>query len=191
MSAMLKPMTVAEFLAWEERQELRYEFDGFRPVAMTGGTVAHEVIGQNIRTELSNRLRGSRCVPLGANTKIQVAGRIRYPDALVVCSPLDRKATVVVDPVVVFEVLSDSTAHIDYFEKLREYTAAPSIRRYVIVDQDLIAATVFVRDGDRMVVETVGRGGTLTMPEIEVEIAIDALYRGVDPEEPEAISASA
>jgi hypothetical protein len=37
-------MTVAEFLAWEERQELRWEFDGFQPVAMTGGTRAHETI---------------------------------------------------------------------------------------------------------------------------------------------------
>ena len=131
MSAALKPMPIDEFLAWEERQEFRYEFDGFRPVAMTGGTIAHDVIGQNIRTDLTVRLRGSRCTPLGPNTKIAVAGRIRYPDALVVCSPLDRKATVIADPIVVFEVLGDSTAHIDYFEKLREYTAAPSIRRYV------------------------------------------------------------
>ena len=54
MSAALQPMTmVEEFLAWEEAQQGRYEFDGFRPVAMTGGTFAHEVIiGQNLRTEL-------------------------------------------------------------------------------------------------------------------------------------------
>jgi Uma2 family endonuclease len=190
MSAVLKPMTVEEFLAWEERQEGRYEFDGFRPVAMTGGTVAHEVIGQNIRTELSIRLRGSRCTPLGPNTKILVAGRIRYPDALVVCSPLDRKATVVADPTVVFEVQSDSTAHIDYFEKLREYTAAPSIQRYVILEQDQIGATVYARDGDRMVVETVVRGDILRLPEIEVEILVDDLYRGVEPEEPGATGPS-
>ena len=190
MSAVLKPMTVAEFLAWEERQEGRYEFDGFRPVAMTGGTIAYEVIGQNIRTELSNRLRGSRCTPLGPNMKIEVAGRIRYPDALVVCSPLERKATVIGNPVVVFEVLSDSTAHIDHFEKLREYTAAPSIRRYVLLEQDRIAATIYVRDGDRMVVETVARGDILRLPEIEVEIPVDELYRGVEPEEPAAVATS-
>lgn len=182
MSAVRQSMTVEEFLAWEERQEGRYEFDGVGAVAMTGGTIAHEVIGQNIRTELSNRLRGSRCAPLGPNTKILVAGRIRYPDALVICSPLDRKATVVTDPVIVFEVLSESTAHVDYFDKLREYTASSSIRRYVIVDQDLIAAAVFVRDGDRMVVETFAGGDILKLPEIDVEIPLDELYRGVEPE---------
>jgi Uma2 family endonuclease len=183
MSVARKPMTVEEFLAWEARQEGRYEFDGFRPVAMTGGTIAHEVIGQNLRTELDNQLRGSRCQTLGPNTKIEVAGRIRYPDALVVCSALDRKATIVTDPVVVFEVLSDSTAHIDYFEKLREYSGTPSIRRYVILDQDLIAATVFVRDGDRMVVETFARGDIIRLPEVEVKILLDDLYRGVEPNE--------
>jgi Uma2 family endonuclease len=181
-------MTVEEFLAWEERQELRYEFDGFQPVAMTGGTIAHEVIGRNLRFELLSRLRGSRCQPLGPNTKISVPGRIRYPDAFVVCSPRDRKATVADAPVVVFEVLSDSTASIDQFDKLREYTAIPSIRRYVILQQDLIGATVYVRDGDRMVVETIARGGTLALPEIAVEIPIDELYRGVEPEESGAIA---
>jgi hypothetical protein len=55
----------------------------------------------------------------------------------------------------------------------------------VILDQDLIAATVFVRDADRMVVETVARGGTLTLTEINVAIPIDDLYRGVEPEEPD------
>jgi Uma2 family endonuclease len=190
MRAVMKPMTVEEFLAWEVRQEGRFEFDGFRPVAMTGGTIAHEIIGRNIRTELDNRLRGSRCTPLGPNTKIEVAGRIRYPDALVVCSTLDLKATVIKDPVVVFVVLSDSTAHIDSFEKLREYTAAPSIRRYVILGQDVIGATVYVRDGDRMLVETVARGDALKLPEIGAEIPLDALYRGVEPEAPDTTTAS-
>ena len=184
MSAALKPMTIAEFLAWEERQEPKYEFDGFRPVAMTGGTFAHEVIGRNLRMALGLRLRGSRCQPLGPNSKIEVAGRIRYPDAFVLCAEVDRKATVIPGPVVVFEVLSDGTAHVDHIAKLREYSATPSIQRYVILEQDQIAAMVFTRDGGRMVVETVTRGGTLSMPEIGVvDLPIDELYQGVEPEE--------
>jgi Uma2 family endonuclease len=183
-------MTAEEFLAWEERQEERYEFDGFRPVAMTGGTFAHGITDGNVRTELDNRLRGSRCRPLGPNMKIAVAGRFRYPYAIVVCSPVDRKATVIADPVVVFEVLSDSTARIDHFDKLREYTATASIRRYVILEQDAIGATVYVRDGDRMVVETVARGDTLRLPEIEVEIPLDDIYRGLEPEQPDATATS-
>ena len=47
-NALREPMTLHEFLAWEERQELRYEFDGFQPVAMTGGTYAHDAIQVNL-----------------------------------------------------------------------------------------------------------------------------------------------
>ncbi|MGA3005100.1 MAG: hypothetical protein ABSE20_25600 [Acetobacteraceae bacterium] len=68
------PMTLAEFLAWEERQELRYEFDGFEPVAMTGGTIAHDQITFDLRTALAARLTGKRCRALGPNVKIIVDG---------------------------------------------------------------------------------------------------------------------
>jgi hypothetical protein len=94
-SALPSPMTLAEFLAWEERQELRYEFDGIRPVAMVGGTVAHSVIQANLIAALRIRLRGSPCRPSGSDPEIEVAGRIRYPDAFVVCTPVPRDRTVI------------------------------------------------------------------------------------------------
>ena len=178
--ALGKPMTMAEFLEWEERQELRYEFDGFEPVAMTGGTFAHERIGGNIRGELRNRLRGTPCVVVGPTLKIEVAGRIRYPDAFVLCSPASRNATVMREPVVVFEVLSESTARTDHIEKLREYAATTSIQRYVILEQDSIGAMVFTRKDGQFVAETLTEGDTLHMPEIGVEVAMADFYEGVE-----------
>jgi hypothetical protein len=44
-SALRQSMTLEQFLAWEDRQVLRYEFDRWQPVAMTGGTDSHEAIG--------------------------------------------------------------------------------------------------------------------------------------------------
>jgi hypothetical protein len=52
-----KPMTLAEFLAWEERQAQRYEFDGSEPVAMAGGSLAHAAIQRNLALALGNLLR--------------------------------------------------------------------------------------------------------------------------------------
>jgi Uma2 family endonuclease len=110
MSAVLQHgMALAEFLAWEEKQELRYEFDGCRPVAMTGGTLVHETICGTLRALLYQRLRGKPCRPWGPITKIEVQGRIRYPDAHVNCTGFDPGATIVPEPVVVFEVLSPGT----------------------------------------------------------------------------------
>ncbi len=172
-------MTLEDFLAWEERQELRWEFDGFAPVAMTGGTFAHGLIAANILREIGNRLAGSPCRLVGSDVKIQAAWSVRYPDAFVVCGPVDPRATLVHDPVVVFEVLSDSTAATDLVLKNREYEAVPSIRRYVMLAQDRIAATVFAREATGWIGRLAGEGDTLAMPEIGVSLPLAALYAGL------------
>jgi Uma2 family endonuclease len=178
--ALRHPISIAEFLAWEERQELRWEFDGLRPVAMTGGTLAHEAIGGNIRTALQNRLGAGRCRVFGPPLKIEVAGRIRYPDAFVICTPSAMKTTVIRDPVVVFEVLSESTSRTDRIEKLREYGATHSVRRYVILGEDAVATTVYVRRGSDLMMETLTADETLRMPEIDVEVPMAEFYTGID-----------
>ena len=175
------PMTVAEFLAWEEAQELRWEFDGFAPVAMTGGTEAHEIIQLNLTAALNAKLRGTPCRAYGSNVKIRVADRIRYPDAFVVCTPVVPRGTVRDDPVVVFEILSASTARTDRVEKMREYWDVPSIRRYVLIEQEAVSATAYTRDEGRWSGRVLWPGDVLKLPEIGVELPLEDLYDGLDP----------
>jgi Uma2 family endonuclease len=177
--ALRKPMSLEAFLQWEERQELRYEFDGFEPVGMTGGTAEHSAIQRNLITALTLRLRGKACQPHGSELKIAVAGSIRYPDAFVVCSPLVRGTTVVTDPVVVFEVLSPGTATTDRIVKNQEYRDTPSVQRYVMLEQDRQAATVFARQADDWIGHVVSGGAVLAMPEIGIELPLAELYDGV------------
>jgi Uma2 family endonuclease len=182
-----KPMTVAQFLEWEERQSLRYEFDGFRPIAMTGGTLGHSAIQRNLAISIGGRLRGRPCQFYGSDLKFQVAeGHIRYPDGMVVCSPVQRTATVINDPVIVFEVLSPSTSRTDRIVKGREYQATPSVSRYVMLEQDGIGATVYARSGDAWTFELLIAGSLLALPEIGVELPLAEFYEGVvfDAEEP-------
>jgi Uma2 family endonuclease len=73
-------MTVDEFLACERRQEPRYEFDGFKPVAMTGGTLNHSVIATRLVTLVEARLWPG-CRIYRGDVKIITAGRVRCPDA--------------------------------------------------------------------------------------------------------------
>jgi Uma2 family endonuclease len=189
--ALRKPMTLAEFLAWEERQELRHEFDGFAPVAMTGVTAAHSALQLNLYRTLGNRLLGKPCRPHVSDLKILVAGRIRYPDAFVVCSPVANHATVVTDPVVVFEILSPSTTNEDVFTKNAEYRATPSIQRYVILQETHIGALLFSRSGDHWIDDVVvGAEGVLRLPEIGIEIPLSEIYADLT-FEPEADRAPA
>jgi len=176
-----KPMSLAEFLEWEDRQELRHEFDGIGPVAMTGGTARHAAIQADITAALRTRLRGKPCQFYGSDLKIQVAGdHIRYPDGMVVCSPGAPDARVVPDPVVIFEVLSPSTSAIDRIVKAREYQATPSVKRYVMIEQDRIAATVHARAESGWSVLVLKDNDTLVMPEIGLEVPLAELYEGVE-----------
>ena len=178
--ALRKPMTLQQFLAWEDRQELRYEFDGFQPIAMTGGTAAHSAIQRNILFALTGRLRGKPCQPFGSDLKIAVAGRIRYPDAFVTCTPVANSARVVSDPVIVFEVLSPSTAETDLFAKNAEYRATPSVQRYVVLEPTQAAAIVFARQGDNWLSEILAERDLLRLPEIGVEIPLLEFYADID-----------
>jgi Uma2 family endonuclease len=179
--ALRKPMTVDQFLAWEEQQELRYEFDGVQPFAMTGGTAAHAAVQRNLLYALTMRLQDSPCQPYGSELKIRVAERIRYPEAFVVCTPVPPQAKVVTDPVVVFEVVSESSVTTDFVTKNAEYRATPSVQRYVVLQQTKAAAAVFSRKGDDWVADLlVGEEALLRMPEIGLAIPLSEIYRRVD-----------
>lgn len=172
-------MSLEAFLDWESLQELKYEFDGFQPVAMTGGSAEHAAIQGNLMFAIGARLLGGPCRMYGSDLKIAVAGSIRYPDAFVVCTPVPRGAQVVSDPVIVFEILSPSTMSVDLFEKNREYRATPSIQRYVILEQARPAATVYSRAGELWVADFLAGEGELALPEIGVTVPLAALYQDV------------
>jgi Uma2 family endonuclease len=180
--ALRRTMSVSEFLAWEERQELRYEFNGFRPVAMTGGTYAHDQITYNVRRALDARLAGKPCRPCGPNVKILAGRSVRYPDVLVTCSPISNDATVIDGPVVVFEVISKDSGRTDRIEKLRDYRETPSIRHYVILEQTSIAASVFARDGEDedWIATALTEGDMLRLPELGIELPLAECYAGLD-----------
>ena len=178
--ALRRPMTLDEFLAWERQQELRYEFDGNQPVAMTGGTVEHSEIATNLVEALRRRLGGRPCRAFRGDLKILVAGRVRYPDATVTCSPVPRGTDVIPEPVVVFEVLSASTAATDRIEKNEEYRLTPSIRRYVMLEQARRAATVFSRTGDDWAGHVLLGDAVLAMPEIGVDLPLAEVYARIE-----------
>ena len=147
---------------------------------MTGGTTGHADIQANLAAALRTRLRGTPCRFYGSDLKFQVAdGHIRYPDGMVVCSPVDRTATIVYDPVIVFEVLSPSTTRHDRIVKAREYEATPSVQRYVMLEQDGVNAVVYARSGETWTHEILVADPTLALPEIGVSLRLAELYEGI------------
>jgi len=181
--ALRKSWTLEQFLPWAEGQEGRYEFDGTRPVAMTGGTVNHGIIMRNLHRALDARLRGSACRPLGPDVGVATAGNaVRYPDALVTCSKLVGTDRIVPGVVVLFEIISPGSGRVDRIVKLREYAAIASARRYVIVESSSSGVLVLHRQGgeDPWTALALTAEDILELPEVGVQIPVAEFYADVE-----------
>ena len=132
---------------------------------------------------LRARLGTSGCRPLGPDAGVAIVDDVvRYPDALATCAKTPGSARLVPGIFVVFEVLSPNSGWIDRIVKLRESRAVPTIRRYVIPEQDSFGLTVLERNsGDAdWTASALTAEDTLRMPEIGIEVPVTELYQGVD-----------
>jgi Uma2 family endonuclease len=184
MSAALQPpSTAAAFLAWLGGREERYEFDGLRPVAMTGGNARHNRIVTNIHAALRTRLRGTPCAFFGPDLGVRTIGeRVRFPDALITCARFPDTAELAPDVRVIFEVLSPTSGRTDRIVKVQEYAAIASMRRYVIVESRFPGVLVLHRmnAGDAWTALALTAEELLDLPEAGATVAIADFYEDVD-----------
>lgn len=184
-AALNCPTTLAEFLAWEERQPERYELVGGAVRLMSGGTGDHDQIAVNIATALRIRLRGTGCFVHGSNLKVvaRESGSVLYPDVFVHRgAPIGRGAAAE-DPVVVFEVLSDSTARHDLTRKKLAYKTIPSLRLIVYVSQDEARLDLVRRKSDGIWDDdppVEGLASKLELPEVGAFLTLAEVYEDTE-----------
>jgi Uma2 family endonuclease len=171
-----RPWTTDSFLAWEDRQEGKYEFDGRDVIPMTGGSAAHQIIVFNLLV-LLGRLLVDRPFQALHEMRVRIGTRVRYPDVLVVADPLDQTTRTLTDAVAIFEVLSDDTAVTDRVAKLIDYATVPSVHCYVLLEQTTMAATVFQREPGGVWIASAHTDGTLILPGLDIALPLADLYR--------------
>jgi Uma2 family endonuclease len=174
--ALREPWTVERFLAWEDKQEGRHEFDGRRIIEVTGGSRDHQRIVSNLVRLLDEALDADRfdVVP---EMRLEVGGKIRYPDVSVISGHVPGSVRTLRDAVVLFEVVSPDSTVIDREVKRSEYASLPSIRRYVILEQTRAEATVLSRTAQGWEETEASEG--LNLPELGVSLPLAAIYRGI------------
>ncbi len=145
-------VSVVEYLHDEEQSDVKHEYLNGVVHAMAGGTLGHSIITQKILLALGTRLRGKQCRPFGSDAAVHFSQahdeRYYYPDATVTCGPFDPAARAIETPVVIFEVLSPSTARIDRTEKKDAYLACKSLQHYILVEPDRVEAVIYTREGE-------------------------------------------
>jgi Uma2 family endonuclease len=134
-------LTPAEYLELERRAEYKSEYFQGEVIAMAGASRRHALIVTNLVRELSRQLKGKQCEVFSNDLRLRVtpAGLYTYPDVLVACSDIqfadDQKDTIL-NPVLLIEVLSDSTRDYDRGRKFEYYRMLPSLIEYLTVAQD-------------------------------------------------------
>lgn len=184
----LPPMTEAEYLAFADAQELKYEYARGDVFAMTGGSFRHAAITANAITHLSIQLRDADCTVTSPDIRVHVVSEhaYRYPDVTVVCGEpvyVEGRTDTITNPALLVEVLSPGTALKDYNEKLTEYTQIDSLETYVLIAQDKPKVEVFRRheSGQWLYQYTTGTDAEIavTAGGTTINLALAELYRRV------------
>jgi Uma2 family endonuclease len=151
-TAALNRYTPEEYLALERNAEFRSEYIDGRIIAMTGAQRPHLLIVHNLDREIGTRLLESPCeiYPADMKVKIDASGRYVYPDLCVSCDPQfeDGTVDVLLTPLLIIEVLSDSSEKYDRGEKFLHYRRIESLREYVLLSQKQCLVERFVREGN-------------------------------------------
>ncbi len=148
-------LSIREYLEMELATEVKHEFHDGEIFAMAGGSKNHGIIGTNILTELNLLGRKKGCTTFNGDVKIRIdaANRFVYPEASMICgdvisSEVDNDA--IENPLLIAEVLSDSTEAYDRGAKFRLYQQLPSFKEYILIDQYRPIVTVFFLKGDNI-----------------------------------------
>ena len=176
-------LTYAEYLAREQRSDTKHEFLRGEAWAMAGGTPEHGRLAAALIRALGNALDGRPCVVYTSDVRVRISesDRSTYPDLSVVCgkrisAPEDPDA--ITNPVVLVEVLSDTTEAEDRGEKFAHYRRLASLREYVLVSQKAERIEVFRRDAEgRWTLYESGRGAAFELVSLGVSVSVDQLYR--------------
>ena len=179
-------LTEGEFLVLERAAPFKSEFFGGEMFAMAGGTPMHSLIGTNVGSEFSLRLKGRPCVAFNADLRVKVeeTGLLTYPDLSVICGAMqfaEDTDDTVTNPSVLVEVLSDSTQSYDRGTKFDHYKKIPSLREYLLVRQHEPSVELFIRqqNGDWLLRQATGLEATLTIPSLEITISLAEIYANV------------
>jgi len=186
MTALPKTrLTVDEYLAWAEQQPGRYELLDGAVVAMSPEGAGHAERKAAVHAALlaAIRSRGLACYALPDGMTVRIDDTTAYePDALVYCGKkLLPSAVEVPNPVVVVEVLSPSTRHIDLSAKLADYFRLPSIAHYLIVDPEKPRIVHHARAIDDTILTRIVNDGTVRLDPPGLELAMPDIYPGPPP----------
>jgi Uma2 family endonuclease len=171
-----------EYLAAGRNRDVKHEYlDGVER-AMGDGTIEHGRLTSRFGRLLGARLGDRACEVFSSDVRVrvEVTNRAFYPDLSVVCGAIERSQDdpeAITNPVVIVEVVSDSSEGHDRGEKFRHYRRLESLKEYVLVSQTLPLIEVWRREGDMWRVVDCELEGTVRLTSVDVAFPVADVYR--------------
>lgn len=173
-----------DYLEMERTTPRKHEYFNGRLVAMAGASQHHLDINSNLHGEIYQFLKEKPCRPLLSDFKVVSADResFTYPDLTIVCSdPMmaDHACDTMLNPSVIIEILSKSTAKYDMGEKFLYYKTIPCLREYILIDSRKRFARIMRRqlDGKWEMKDIIGENGEVTIQLIDLTLSFDSIYK--------------
>lgn len=184
MSALPEELLTDErYLAIERKSDIKHEFVGGKMFAMAGARRNHNKVALNIGAELREFLKGKDCEAYPSDMRVFIPGTglYTYPDLVVVCGePLFRDETLdtLLNPVLLVEVLSDSTEGYDRGRKFRHYRSIASLQEYLLVSVEDARIEKYQKQGDGFWVfsEAVGLSSSIELESIKCPLSLSEVY---------------
>ncbi len=172
-----------EYLAIENASDSKHELINGVAYAMAGASPAHNVITSNLAYELRAALQtaGRRCLVLGSDQRllVEATGMYTYPDISVVCAKPQfhgDSPQSLVNPSLLVEVLSPSTASDDRGNKFAHYRRLPSLQELLFVYQDEPRVEHYKRLESGQWLMTEITEGAVELPGLGCALPMDGIY---------------
>lgn len=187
MAAIPKTLLSQEEYLELERQALnKSEYYKGEIFAMAGATKEHNAIVASLLGELYGFLKGKRCKVYPSDLRVHnnYNGFYTYPDVTIVCGKeeyLDDKFDTLLNPTVLFEVLSTATEDYDRGTKFKLYRSIPSLQNFVLVSSTEYAAEVYSRSDDKWILSTAkDKGDYIHISAINYNLTLSDIYAQID-----------
>lgn len=182
-----KYITELEYLSYEREAEERHEYYKGEIFAMRPVPFKHNIVEDNLRGLLGNFLKGRKCRSFGCNLRIHIPQNTlyTYPDILIVCDEpklSDEHFDTLLNPAVIIEILSPSTANYDRGAKFDLYREIESLKEYILIDSATIHFVHYVKNPDLTWTLSDSRNpdAPFFISTIGLQIPLSEVYSGVE-----------
>ena len=186
-------LTPEEYIAAERKATFKNEYLSGEIVAMSGASNEHNLITVNTLNVLYNQLADRGCRVYASDMRVGINAGVSYfyPDIAVTCDKPrfeDDVFDTLINPQVIIEVLSDSTAGYDRGEKFIRYRQLESLQEYILISQDQVQVDHYLRQSKQWVLtEFSALEDVLPLVSIGAELPLHQVYRFIELETDDAL----